>query len=67
MEPDPAADVKNVQKVVCPVCAVEGTLALPQRAADRCVALQRIRCDACGIERTVFLKFPDEEEIWGPQ
>ena len=67
MEPDPAADATIVQKVVCPICAAEGELVLPQRVVDRCVALQRIRCDACGIERTVFLKFPDEEEFWGPQ
>ncbi len=22
--------------------------------------------DHCGLERTIFLKLPDEEEAWGP-
>ena len=67
MERDPAADGGIVQKVVCPICGTEGEIVLPQRVEGRCVALQRVRCDSCGIERTVFLKFPDEEEMWGPQ
>ena len=67
MEPDPPADAKIVQKIVCPICGTEGELILPPRDSERCVALQRVRCDACGIERTIFLKFPDEEEMWGPQ
>ncbi|HLC20514.1 MAG TPA: hypothetical protein VJM10_00200 [Candidatus Methylomirabilis sp.] len=67
MEPDPAGEAEIVHEVVCPVCGAGGKLILPPRAADRCVALQRVRCDSCGIERTIFLKFPDEEEMWGPQ
>ena len=67
MEPDPLAGSKIVQKIVCPICGTEGELILPPRDAERCVALQRVRCDSCGIERTIFLKFPDEEEAWGPQ
>ncbi len=67
MKPDPSPDAKIVHKVVCPICGTEGELFLPPRDADRCVALQRIRCDSCGIERTLFLEFPDEEEMWGPQ
>ena len=67
MKPDPSPDARIVQKIVCPICGTDGELILPPRAADRCVALQRIRCDSCGIERTLFLEFPDEEEMWGPQ
>ncbi len=67
MEPDPSAGLKIVQKIVCPICGAEGKLILPSRDSERCVALQRVRCDSCGIERTVFLKFPEEEEAWGPQ
>ena len=66
MESGPPADAKIVHKVLCPICGAEGELVLSPRA-ERCVALQRVRCDSCGIERTIFLKFPEEEEVWGPQ
>ena len=67
MEPGPSGDERLFHKLQCPICGVESELVLPPRAAERCVALQRVRCDSCGIERTVFLKFPDEEENRGPQ
>jgi len=67
MGPDRPADREIVQRVICPVCAAEAELGLPARVPDRCVAVERVRCASCGVERTIFLKFPDEEERWGPQ
>jgi len=67
MESGPPGDEHLFHKLQCPICGVESELALPPRAAERCMALQRVRCDSCGIERTVFLKFPDEEDVWSPQ
>ena len=67
MESGPSGDEHLVHNFQCPICGVECEFVLPPRAAERCVALQRVRCDSCGINRTVFLKVPDEEDIWSTQ